>query len=148
MRWRILLGAFATAALSTTAGAGIVQPGMWRTTTTVTAVDMPGAPSGIAQMMKGHPNTFTHCVTPDEAAKDPRALISNDKSCQFKNYSMAGGKLDATMICNHGGGATTISTSGNYTPTSYTAVSHVVDSSRGGMNMTASVSSTLVGACK
>jgi Protein of unknown function (DUF3617) len=146
-RWKVA-SCIALAGLSTAAGAGIVQPGLWQTTSTVSAVDMPGAPPEVAAMMKGHPNVFTHCVTPDEAAKDPRALLASDKSCTFKNYSMAGGKLNATMVCQQHGGTMTVTSSGSYTPTSYAATSHMVMTGNGGMNMTASVSSKLIGACK
>ena len=146
MRTLLLIG-FVAAGASTVAFAQMVRPGKWQTTSTITAVDMPGAPPQVAAMMKGRPTTVTSCVTPEQAAKDPRALMGADKSCKVQNYSMAGGRLSATMVCQQRGSTVTVATAGTFTPTAYSAISHIVTSGEGAMKMTASVSSKLIGPC-
>ena len=146
MRSLLLIG-FVAAGLSSVAFAQPVRPGMWRTTSTITAVDMPGAPPQVAAMMKGRPTTITQCVTPEQAAKDPRALMQVDKSCKVQSYSMAGGKMSATMVCQQRGGTVTVASAGAYTPTSATATSRISMSGASPMKMTASVSSRLIGPC-
>ena len=149
MRKAMLAGFAVAAGIAGYVGAqATIRPGLWQTTSTVVAVEMADAPPEVAAMMKGHPTSFTHCVTPEEAAKDPRALMQTDKSCKVQNYSMSGGKLAATMVCQQRGGTMTVTSAGSYTPTSYTATSHMVMTGSGAMKMTANVSSKLVGACK
>jgi hypothetical protein len=149
MRRVIMLGLTATAGLAGFAGAeSMIRPGLWKTTSIVTAVDMPGAPPQVAAMMKGKPTTVSHCVTPEEVAKDPRALMQTDKSCKVQQFSMAGGRMSATMVCQQRGASMTVRSAGTYTPTSYTATASMVMTGGGGMKMTTNVSSKLIGACK
>lgn len=147
MRTAIMIGSLAAAGIAAFAGAQAIKPGMWQTTSTVTSVDMPGAPPQVAAMMKGHPTTIKHCVTPEEAAKDPRALMRTNTSCKVQAFSMTGGKLNSTMVCRQAGGTLTVNTVGTYTPIGYTATAHMVMTGAGAMTMTANVSSKLIGAC-
>jgi hypothetical protein len=135
------------ASLATVAGAQSFQPGMWQTTNNVTDVTMPGAPPQVLAMMK-RTTTINHCVTPEEAAKNPRALMQTNKSCTITRFSMAGGHLDSAMSCQQQGGVMTMTSSGTYTPTSYAMISHMIMSGRSGMKMTARVNGKLTGPCK
>ena len=128
-----------------------VKPGQWETTVKVTKMDMPGAPPQMADAMKrsmaGAPRTFSHCVTPEQAAKGPQEMVKENKSCQMKNFSMAGGHYTAEMTCAQNGEATTVKSSGSYSPTSYSATSTMTMSGRMHMSTTNEVSGRWVGPC-
>ena len=125
-----------------------IQPGQWETTSTVTDADMPGVPAIIIGMMKGRPKTFSHCITPEQAAKDPRSLIQTGKSCTIQSFSMTGGKLSSVTVCPQPKGVMTVTSTGTYTPTSYTAASRMVMTGERTMTLNATVTSKLIGACK
>ena len=126
-----------------------VTPGQWEIAVTINAMEMPGAPPGIAAMMVGKTTKIKHCITPEEAARGPQDMLKTNKSCNFTRYSMTGGRLESEMVCKQGGGTVTATSSGNFTPTGFTATGHSV-SSGGGMEMTMT-SSTVgrrIGDCK
>ncbi len=119
-----------------------VQPGQWEIAVTVQSIDMPGAPPGIAQMMAGKTTKVKHCITPEEASRGPQDMLKSNKSCSFTRYSMAGGKLSSQMVCKQSGGTMTATSTGSFTPTSFTANGRSVTTG-GGMPMT--VTATTVG---
>lgn len=125
-----------------------VTPGKWEIVTTVNSVDMPGAPPFVANMMKGKPIKVSHCLTPEEAARGPQDMMKARKECTFTRYSMAGGKLDSVMVCQQGGGTMTATSSGSFTPTSFTSSARTVMTGAQQMTMTATAVGTRVGDCK
>lgn len=136
------LGLGATAATVALAQATPVQPGEWETKVTIDAVDMPGAPPMVANMMRGRTTTVKHCITAADAAKGPQEMLKSNKSCTFTRYSMAGGKLSSEMVCKQGGSTMTATSTGSFTPTSFTGTGKAVTTG-GAMPMT--MSSTTVG---
>ena len=125
-----------------------VTPGKWEIVTTVTSVDMPGAPPFVAAMMKGKPIKVSHCLTPEEAARGPQDMMKSRKECTFTRYSMAGGKLDSVMVCQQGGGTMTATSTGSFTPTSFTSSGRTVMTGSQPMTLTATAVGTRVGDCK
>lgn len=125
-----------------------VTPGQWTTTVTIDTVEMPGAPPGIANMMRGHKVSMKHCMTAEEAARGPQEMLKSDKSCHFTRYAMAGGKLSSEMTCTRGGMTTTATTTGTFTSTSFAAKGRTVTTGSQPMTMTSSVVGTRVGDCK
>ncbi len=124
-----------------------IQAGMWETAVTTTAIDMPNAPPQVAAMMKGRTTTVRHCVTAEEAANGPQAMLKSGKSCSFGRYTVAGGRFDAEMTCSEHGSTMTATSSGSYTPTSYSGTSHIVMSGGTGMSITSTSSAHRIGAC-
>lgn len=127
--------------------AATITPGMWESTSTVTAIDMPGMPPGALAAMK-KPHSIRHCITPAEAAQGPRELMKRSKTCRFSRFSMVGGILDAQMECDGGGGAMTMHTHGSYTPTSFHTTGSMTMAGPRAMKMTVAGSGRLIGSCK
>ena len=136
------------AAVPALAAAQSVTPGKWEITNTVESMDMPGAPPGIAAMMKGHPIKVSHCVTPEEAARGPQDMMKSRKECQFTRYSMAGGKLSSEMVCKQGGGTMTAVSTGSVTATSFTTSARTVMTGSQPMTMSGTWVGRRVGDCK
>ena len=127
------------------------RPGQWETRTAIPDVSMPGAPPGLAEMMKGKPHTSRHCVTPEQAAAGPKELFAKSEGqCQFTRFNMAGGKIDTVMQCKQRQGDTMNGvTKGSYTPTTYTTNTRLeMTGQRGKMVMLSSGTGKWLGPCK
>lgn len=125
-----------------------IQPGMWEATITTSGIEMPGAPPQAAAMMGNRPPvTVRRCVTPEQAAS-PQALLAAKKSCRFPRYVLAGGRVDAEMVCEEGGGTMHATSTGSYTPISYDVTTRMASSAPGmTMTMTSHAVGHRVGAC-
>lgn len=126
-----------------------VTPGQWDIAVTINTVEAPGAPPFIARMMQGKTTRVKHCITAADAARGPQDMLKSSKTCTFTKYSMANGRLDSAMTCTSGGQTTTSTSTGSFTPTSFSAQGRSVTS--GGsmpMTVTSTTSGKLVGACK
>lgn len=104
-----------------------IQPGMWELHSVVTAVDMPGAPPQMLQMMK-KPQTMRHCITPEQASKGPQALLEQSRGeCKFTKYDFRAGRVSAIMQCaSRERGQMTVTTDGSFSPASYATTSTMV----------------------
>ena len=125
-----------------------VQPGLWETAVTVNTVDMPSAPPMVAKIMQGRTTTIRHCITPEEASRGPQEMLKTNKACSFTRYSLAGGRLSSEMVCKQSGGAITATTSGTYTPTSFSATGKSVVTGPATMTMTTTSTGRRIGECK
>ena len=125
-----------------------LMPGQWEIVTTIESMEMPGAPPGMANMMKGHPTTIRHCLTPEEAARGPQDIMKAGKACSFTHYSMVGGRLSSQMVCKMGGGTMTATSTGSFTPTGFTTRGRSVMTGGHAMTMTASGVGRRIGDCK
>ena len=146
-----LLGAFSLLALLAAAPAQAapgIQPGEWEISVTVNSVDMPGAPAGVANMMRGRTTTIHHCITPADAARGPQDLMKSDPSCTFTKYSMAGGKLSSEMTCMRKNMTITASSTGSFTPVSFTATGRSVVTGGAMMTTTTTTNGRRIGECK
>lgn len=126
-----------------------VTPGQWETAVTINTVDAPGAPAFIAKMMAGKTTRVKHCITAADAARGPQDMLKQSKTCTFTRYSMANGKLSSEISCVNGGQTTVSTSTGSFTPTSFTAQGRSVTTG-GSMPMTVTTTATgrLVGPCK
>ncbi len=120
------------------------QPGQYETTSVIESMNMPGVPPEVLTMMKGRVTTMKICLTEADMKKDPKKMLSADKSCELKRYNYAGGKIDAEMTCKSQEGPMTMVMTGTYTTTSYAMRSTM----SGGMNMVTRVSAKRIGPCK
>ena len=144
---RLILAAVAIALPASAVLAQAVQPGQWDIVTTVDSVDMPGAPPEVAAMMKGKPIRVSQCLTPEQAARGPQEMIKSNKDCHFTRYSMTGGRLDSEMVCQQHGTTMTATSSGTFTPTSFTTTGRTVMSGPERMTMSATTTGKRTGAC-
>lgn len=130
------------------AQATAVQPGLWDMASTINTVDMPSAPPAAARMMQGRTTTFRHCITPEEASRGPQEMLKANKACTFTRFSLAGGRISSEMVCKQGGGTMTATTSGSYTPTSFSTTGKSVVTGPAAMTMTMTSTGHRVGDCK
>lgn len=107
-----------------------LSPGQWQMVNRVVSVDIPGTPPGMAEMMRKRPMAVNMCLTPEQAARDPRSLFeSSNGRCKYTKFVMAAGRLAFDMTCKGGmggGGNSIMSSTGRYTPTSYSVHSTMV----------------------
>ena len=99
-----------------------MQPGMWEITSTVTSIEMPGAPPEMAAAMAGQVTTLSQCVTAEQLANGPEAMFAqSDGQCEFSEFSMQGGQVKLVGACAAPGGQgqMTMATTGTYTATTY-----------------------------
>ncbi|TAD83510.1 MAG: DUF3617 domain-containing protein [Sphingomonadales bacterium] len=78
------------------------QPGLYKTTVTMTGLDIPGMPPEMAGHGAGLTTTTEDCLTKEEVDKGFEELVKQgqDGECSYERFSLAGGKLDAVMVCN------------------------------------------------
>ena len=118
-------------------------------------MEVPGMPPEIAKANIGQKNSFESCMTPEQAAKPPSDFFTNNNqttNCTTESFAMAGGKLDATMICEDKNtpGKMRMTIKGDYQPTSYTAtMTMVTDGAPNGgeMKITATTTGERIGEC-
>lgn len=123
-----------------------IQPGMWRTTVTVTSLSMPGMPAAQAKASVGKPTTVSACVTPADVAAGSRKVFEARRDvCRTTAFEMAGGRIASKASCGTGNGAITVASSGTYTATSYAMKSSM--SGVSGMRMVSESRATRVGPC-
>jgi hypothetical protein len=122
-------------------GASQLQPGLWEMTYETTNVTGAGLPPGYVAAMKGHKVTRRDCITPEQAANPMGKMMQAQEKgeCDFKGFSIAGGRIQGTITCGGGAGKsahkTTIAMNGQFDGQNYAYTSRM--SSEGqGMNMT------------
>jgi hypothetical protein len=81
------------------------EPGLYRSTVELLEVDLPGAPEGMADMMKramGESNTANeYCLTQEQVDEGFEEMARNSQNgdCSFERFDADGGKIDAVMNC-------------------------------------------------
>lgn len=109
-----------------------LEPGKWQTVVKVVSIDAPGLPAAMAsaikrQMAASGTQTVDQCITPEMAAKPPEKMFASaTKNCRFENFTMAGGKVDGTLVCGAAAGMPhdlRSTMSGTFSSTSYSVSS-------------------------
>lgn len=136
--------------------AAMVQPGRWEGSMTMHELDLPSMPASVKAQMKARMSAarpFVSCLT-EEDVKQQKAFFTgdaNDKSCKYDHFSLAGGKIDAAMNCDHGdSGKMVMTMTGQYAPDSYQMDMSTKAEGSGpmaGMTMKMTVTAKRVGAC-
>jgi hypothetical protein len=95
------------------------QPGLYKTTVTMTNIDMPGLPPEMADHGKGMVTTTENCLTAADVDKGFEALVKQgqDGACSYESFALAGGKVDAVLVCKAQGRDTRTALSGTTTKT-------------------------------
>ncbi|SDA17366.1 DUF3617 domain-containing protein [Sphingomonas sp. NFR15] len=106
-----------------TGDADLVKPGRWEGSMTMHDMQMSGLPPEVQQQMSARmtePHRFTSCVTPEDVkAKRGFFTGAKDSHCTYDHFTMAGGKIDAAMVCKETVGTMKATMAGSYTPESY-----------------------------
>jgi hypothetical protein len=132
----------------------MVSPGRWEGVMTMQEVDVPGMPPAArAQMLKemGQGKPFVSCVT-EEDVKTQKAFFTggeDDKSCKYDRFVMAGGKVEAVMNCDHGGGnKMAMHMAGSYSNNEYQMTIASKGEGTGAMSVKMTVAGKRIGQCK
>jgi hypothetical protein len=136
------------------AGGQFVSPGRWETKVTILDISVPDMPPQIAQQMKAQMSkgqTHASCLTPEEAKKPRGDFFGAQKDCRYDHFTMAGGSIDARMICARGGQTQTMTMKGTYSADSYrmamTADGSGTKGPMGAMSMKMTIDAKRTGAC-
>ena len=129
------------------------QAGRWESTMTIEKMEIGGMLPEAQKAMKDHmgtTQTFTSCLTPEEAAK-PKAdfFQGKDSGCDYEKFSMGDGKIDAVMTCQENGHSQKMTMMGTYGEQSYD-MKVTADGEAGPgmpMSMAMSITSRRVGEC-
>ena len=105
-----------------------IEPGKWRTETTIESIEIAGMPAAVAEAMKqqlGIQGTQKSeaCVTREQAEQPPEKLLGGE-TCRYETFEMKGGKLNAVMACKGSdlgaaNGTMRMTISGDYGGTGY-----------------------------
>lgn len=101
-----------------------LKPGQWEGRFTVQDIDMPGAPAGVKDQMKGVMNqtSLKYCVTPEEAANPSGKMFSGqeNKNCTYSGFEAKDGAVKGHIQCKgEEGGTMNATMAGSYAPDNY-----------------------------
>ena len=127
------------------------EPGLYKTTVTMTALDIPGMPPEMKDHGAGLVRTMEDCLTAEEVDKGFEAMVKQgqDGQCAYETFALAGGKLDAVLVCKAEGRAIRTSMSGTTTSTGadLTATTAMEFDGAGKGTMTATIKHERIGEC-
>lgn len=128
------------------------QPGLYKTTVTMTALEIPGMPPEMKDHGAGLVRTLEECLTAEEVDKGFEAMVKQgqDGQCAYDSFTLAGGKLDAVLVCEAQGRAVRTSMSGTATSTGadLTATTALDLDGAGKGSMTATIKHERIGECQ
>lgn len=95
------------------------EPGLYRATITMTGIDVPGMGANMQGHGGGMTTTSESCLTPADVEQGFEEMMKRgqDGSCRYEKFTVAGGKLDAVMLCQTGQGEARMEMKGTATPT-------------------------------
>lgn len=127
------------------------EPGLYKTTVTMTNLEIPGMPPEMKDHGAGLVRTLEDCLTAEEVDKGFEAMVKQgqDGECAYETFALAGGKLDAVLVCKAEGRAIRTSMSGTTTSTGadLTATTAMEFDGAGKGTMTATVKHERIGEC-
>ena len=101
-----------------------ISPGHWESTMKFEKLEMPGMPpqaQAAMQRAMATSRTFASCLTPEEVNRPNAGFFgSHETGCTYKHFTMAGGKIDAEMICDRSAGQMRMTMQGTYDADNYT----------------------------
>lgn len=138
-------------------GAMKPKPGLYKGTTQLVSLEMPGSPPEVKQMLEGmmgkEPQEMEFCLTKEEADKgfQRMAEASQGDECSFDKFNISGGDIDAVMNCEapgQGKAKITLTGKGTETSSEMTMVMDAKGPDGKTMKMTMKTSQERVGDCK
>jgi hypothetical protein len=129
------------------------KPGRWESTMKIEAMDMPGVPPEARKMMEAAQaeRKIATCLSKEDAEKPASAMFNQANSgCKYDHFTMADGKMDGTMTCEHGAEKISMTMNGTYSPEAFAVhTTSKVEMPGGRPPMTSQVSMTSAwkGAC-
>jgi hypothetical protein len=127
------------------------QPGLYRTTVTMTDLQIPGLPPEMKGHAAGMTTTVEDCLTAEEVGKGFEDMVKQGQTgeCGYESFTLKGDKLDAVMVCKAEGREVRSSLSGTATATGadLVATTQMAFDGAGKGTMTASVKHQRIGEC-
>jgi hypothetical protein len=127
------------------------EPGQYKATITMTEINIPGLPPEMKGHGAGLTTTTEYCLTREEVDKGFEDMMKRGQNgeCAYESFNLAGGKMDAVMVCKSGEGDARMTMSGNVTPTSsdFTATMALDTPDAKGGSMTFAAKHERVGDC-
>jgi len=105
-----------------------LRAGQWEATYEIVSIDGAGMPPEAMAMMKGNKTSVRNCITPEQAAKPDADFMAGqkDSKCEYRDWSMRGGKISGTMSCAiEGQGEMVMAMDGSFTRDSYDMVTEM-----------------------
>lgn len=95
------------------------QPGLYKATITMTALDVPGMPPEMKGHGAGQTVTTESCLTQNDVDKGFEELMKQGQNgeCTYEKFDLDGGKLDAVMNCKTPEGSARMTMTGTTTAT-------------------------------
>lgn len=96
------------------------EPGQYRATITMTGMEIPGMPAGMANHGAGATTTTEYCLTEKDVADGFEEMMKRGQNgdCSYEKFALDDGKLDAVMVCKTEQGDARMTMNGTATPTS------------------------------
>ena len=119
------------------------QAGQYKAVITMTGINIPGMPPEMAGHGGGLTPTTEYCLTQAEVDKGYQEMMKRGQNgeCTYESFNLAGGKLDAVMLCKTGEGDARMTMNGTVTPTTFdftaTMAMKFADAPEGTMTFTA-----------
>lgn len=137
------------------AGGARFNPGEWETTVETVSIDIPGLEGRMkdemTKLMLQKKQVGKNCVTPEQAKSPPAEVLAQSKGrCIYETFSMAGGKIDGTLVCDAEGGKMVMKISGTFSDDSFAIDNEMETSMPGGaqtMKIKAKTSGRRLGDC-
>jgi hypothetical protein len=127
------------------------QPGRYKTTITMTGIDIPGMPPEMQDHGAGLVTTAEDCLTAQEADKGFEEMVKQGQNgqCDYEEFALAAGKLDAVLVCKAEGRATRTSIAGTIKSTGadLTATTAMEFDGAGKGTMSATIKQERIGDC-
>ncbi|WP_285713142.1 DUF3617 domain-containing protein [Erythrobacter oryzae] len=95
------------------------QPGLYKTTITLTGLDIPGLPEGMEGHGAGLVRTLESCLTAAEVDKGFETLLTKgqDGACSFETFTLKDGAFQGMLVCEAQGVTTRTAMEGSAKPT-------------------------------
>ena len=95
------------------------EPGQYKATITMTAMEIPGMPADMAGHGTGMTTTTEYCLTEEDVAEGFEEMMKRGQNgeCSYESFNLDGGKFDAVMVCKTPEGDARMSMEGSATPT-------------------------------
>lgn len=95
------------------------EAGLYRATITMKGIDVPGMGAAMEGHGGGMTTTNEYCLTQEDVAQGFEDMMKRgqDESCRYEKFTVAGGNLDAVMLCQTQQGEARMEMKGTATPT-------------------------------
>ena len=95
------------------------QAGQYKAVITMTGIEIPGMPPEMKGHGAGMVTTTEYCLTQAEVDKGFEEMMKRGQNgeCSYESFNLAGGKMDAVMVCKSPEGDARMTMNGTVTPT-------------------------------